>query len=126
MLLDLGHEISQEVAADQLLVINEDNKGICNMVVDCEGDLLILEQHIFTVNPSKPETYKRLLQINRNLVHGAFVLDETGNQVLFRDTLELNTLDKNELESSINALALGLAENANEFLSLAQRAEKVS
>ena len=41
---------------------------------------------------------KRLLQINRTLVHGAFVLDEEGTTLLFRDTLQLENLDRNELE----------------------------
>jgi len=60
--------------------------------------------------------YKRLLQMNRTLVHGAFVLDEAGESVLFRDTLQLENLDLNELEGSINALSLALAENANELI----------
>ena len=66
-----------------------------------------------------PETYKRLLQMNRGLVHGAFVLDETGARLLFRDTLALHNLDLNELESPLNALSLGLAENGGELLSFA-------
>jgi hypothetical protein len=45
------------------------------------------------------------------LVYGAYVLDETGKHLIFRDTLELENLDKNELEASLNSLALGLVEN---------------
>lgn len=126
MLLDLGHEITAEDADGQLFVINDGNKGICNMIIDCESNIVILEQHIFNLDGSKTEAYKRLLQINRTLVHGAFVLDETGKHVLFRDTLEVETLDKNELESSINALTLSLVENGDEFIALAAKAEKVA
>jgi hypothetical protein len=60
--------------------------------------------------------FKRLLQMNRTLVHGAFVLDEEGKKVIFRDTLQLENLDKNELESSINALSIALAEYAGELI----------
>jgi len=60
--------------------------------------------------------FKRLLQMNRTLVHGAFVLDEEGTKVIFRDTLQLENLDKNELEGSINALSIALAEYAGELI----------
>ena len=64
--------------------------------------------------------FKRLLQINRTVVHGAFVLDENGKNVIFRDTLQLENLDKNELEGSINSLSLALAEYANELISFSK------
>lgn len=120
-LLDLGHEVIDSNEEDHILVITDQDKGICNMLLDCEGEVLIMEQHIFNVDNEKPESYKRLLQINREIVHGAFVLDDAGEKVIFRDTLQLPNLDINELEASLNALALALAENADEFLSLASR-----
>jgi hypothetical protein len=89
------------------------------MMLDCEGDVLVMEQHIFDLQDKAGSSYKRLLQINRELVHGAFVLDEKGNSVLFRDTLALENLDHNELESSITAMAIALAEHADEFMDLA-------
>ena len=64
---------------------------------------------------------KRLLQLNRTLVHGAFAVDDGGEKVIFRDTLQLENLDLNELEASINALSLALAENSAELLSFANR-----
>jgi len=118
-LLDLGHEIVQEHTEDELLLVSDANKGICNLILDCEGSILILEQHIFDIDPSKSDIYKKLLQINRLVVHGAFVLDDSGERVLFRDTLQLSTLDINELEASINALSLALSENLETFLEYA-------
>jgi hypothetical protein len=71
--------------------------------------------------PKKPgELYKRLLQMNNTLVHGSFALDDAGKNIFFRDTLELENLDRNELEASIRALSLGLAEHGNELLELAK------
>ena len=67
--------------------------------------------------PQKTETlYRRLLQLNRELVHGAFVLDETETYIIFRDTLQLENLDRNELEGSIHALSLALSEYGAELL----------
>ena len=54
--------------------------------------------------------------MNRSLVHGAFVLDERAEFVIFRDTLQLENLDRNELEASIHALSLGLSEYGAELL----------
>jgi len=117
-LLDMGHEITHENVEDNILVISNEDKGVCSMVLDCEGDVLVMEQHIFDFKNSNGDQYKRILQINRSLVHGAFVLDEQG-RVLFRDTLALENLDRNELESSFSALAIALAEYAEEFMALA-------
>lgn len=64
--------------------------------------------------------YRRLLQINRELVHGAFALDDEGQLVLFRDTLQLQNLDLNELDATINALALALATYADELIDFAK------
>ncbi len=76
-----------------------------------------MEQHIFDLNSDDPAIYKRLLQINREIVHGAFVLTNPQNKILFRDTLQLANLDINELEGSLNSLTLTLIENVDEILS---------
>jgi hypothetical protein len=54
------------------------------------------------------------------LVHGAFVLNEEGTTLLFRDTLQLENLDRNELEGSIDALSLAMAEYGGELVSFAR------
>ncbi len=113
---ELGFSISIENAADEIVVIDDEEKGIKSLIIDCEDPILILEQAIMEVPKEAEKFFKRLLQLNRTLVHGAFVLDETGKKVIFRDTLELENIDLNELEGSINALSLALAENANELI----------
>ena len=119
LLLDLGHEIVQEVQEEELFVIKDEDKGICNMIVDCESPMVEIEQLILEIEGSA-SNYKRLLQMNRDLIHGSFVLDDEGSKVLFRDTLELENLDANELEATINALSLALAEFGEELLSFAK------
>ncbi|MEC4678165.1 MAG: YbjN domain-containing protein [Nitrospirota bacterium] len=119
-LLELGFSISDEDGAEELVVINDEAQGINNLIIDCEDPILIIEQKIMPVSTQTETFYKRLLQINRTLVHGAFVLDETGENVLFRDTLQLENLDLNELEGSIQALSLALAENADELITFSK------
>lgn len=119
-LLELGFSISNEDVAEELVVINDEAQGIKNLIIDCEDPILIIEQKIMPVSTQTEAFYKRLLQMNRTLVHGAFVLDETGENVLFRDTLQLENLDLNELEGSIQALSLALAENADELIAFSK------
>lgn len=116
----LDVEVVEEHAADQLVLVQDESRGISSLVVDCEDELLIIEQLIFEISEDRLPVYKRLLQINRELVHGAFVLDEDGRHVLFRNTLQLENLDLNELDATINALALALATYAGELIEFAR------
>lgn len=116
LLLDLEYNIVEEDAAQELFVIDDTDSGINKLIVDCEDPLLILEQVIMPVPASPGDLFRRLLQMNRLLVHGAFVLNDDARTILFRDTLRLENLDANELEGSIEALSLALAENATELL----------
>jgi hypothetical protein len=119
-LSDLDLKITEENEAEELVVVDDEENGIRNLVIDCEDPIVILEQYILDVPPGPGDLFQRLLQINRTLVHGAFVLDEEGKRVLFRDTLQLENLDLNELEASIGALSLALAENGSELLEYAK------
>jgi hypothetical protein len=116
-IMDMGFSISHEDSKEELIVIDDDERGIKNLVIDCESPILILEQVVIPMPQKSADYCKRILQINRTLVHGAFVLDEDGKTLLFRDTLQTENLDRNELEGSIDALSLALAEYASELVS---------
>lgn len=120
-LLDLDYNIVAQDDNEELVIIEKPEEGIFNMVVDCEDPILILEQHIFDLEEGNPEIFQKLLQKNREIIHGAFVLDETGKKVLFRDTLQIENLDRNELEGSLNSLSLLLSEYSFEILSFARQ-----
>ncbi|MAN25251.1 MAG: molecular chaperone Tir [Gemmatimonadetes bacterium] len=116
--LELGLAIEKEIPDEEILIVNDPDRGISQMVIDCEDTILVIEQLIFEIDsPQDTNMYRRLLEINRDLVFGAFVIDETGNRVLYRNTLVLDNLDANRLESTINALVFGLAEYGQEILS---------
>lgn len=113
--LELGFRIDEEDSSEEIVIINDEERGIHNLVIDCEDTVLVVEQLIMKLEPSTT-VYRRILQMNRELVFGAFVLNEDGDSLLYRNTLALGNLDLNELESTINALSLGLAENGEELL----------
>lgn len=119
-LLQLDLKIVHEDEAEELVVVEDPENGIQNLVIDCEAPILVLEQPIMPVPKNPGDLFKRLLQMNRTLVHGAFVLNEDATTVLFRDTLQLEHLDLNELEASIDALSLALAEHGEELLKYAR------
>lgn len=121
-LMDMELPIVEEDAPEELVVVEDPDRGVSRMVIDCEDPILIIEQVIMDVPAAGGDLFKRLLQMNRTLVHGAFVLNEVGDKILFRDTLQLENLDRNELEASVQALGLGLAEYGAELLDFAQKA----
>ncbi|MFW5760346.1 MAG: YbjN domain-containing protein [Cyclobacteriaceae bacterium] len=115
-LIELDYAIVHENADDQVFMVENDQAGIKNLVVACADTILILEQYLFTINQEKAEVYKKLLQKNRDIIHGAFVLDDSGAKIIFRDTLQLENLDLNELEGSLNSLELLLSEYSEELI----------
>jgi hypothetical protein len=120
-LFELEIPIVSKDPTEELVIVDDEENGIKNLILDCEDPILIIEQ-VIMVAPDKPgDLFKRLLQINRELVHGAFVLDDEAKHVIFRDTLQLENLDRNELEASIHALSLALAEHSTELLEYAKR-----
>ena len=115
-LQELELPVSSEDESEEIVIVNYEESGLNNLIIDCEDPILILEQAIIPIPENPGDLYKRLLEINRTLIHGAFAIDQESGMVLFRDTLRLDTLDRGELEGSINALGLALAENAGELL----------
>ena len=120
-LLDLDLKIIEENEAEELVVVSDEENGIMNLIVDCEPPIVVLEQLIMELPQVPGDFCRRLLQMNRSLVHGAFVLDDEGQRIFFRDTLQIENLDLNELEGSIQALSLALAEYGTELLEIIKK-----
>jgi hypothetical protein len=119
-LLNLEFNIVQEDTAEELFVVENQDGGIANLIIDCEDPILIVEGVLFELTNENPEIYKALLKKNREIIHGAFVLDESGKKVLFRDTLQLENLDQNELEATLNSLEMLLSEYSEEIISFSK------
>ncbi|MCH5596906.1 hypothetical protein MKP09_02690 [Niabella ginsengisoli] len=74
----LDYDILYENMADGIIVIDKQENGIRNMVLGVANPILIVEQYLFDCTDDL--VYKELLIKNRDIVHGAFVLDETGKK----------------------------------------------
>jgi hypothetical protein len=115
-LLELEYTILKEDESEELFIVEKPDAGITNLIIDCEDPILVIEGILFEVKAVKPEMSLALLKKNREIVHGAFAIDETGTKVIFRDTLQLEHLDLNELEGSLNSLELLLGEYSVDIL----------
>jgi len=115
-LIELDFAIVHESTEDQVFMVENDQAGINNLVIACADTILIMEQYLFTISNENADVYKKLLQKNRDIIHGAFVLDDSGTKVIFRDTLQLENLDLNELEGSLNSLELLMSEYSDELI----------
>lgn len=115
-LIELNYSITYENKGDGVLMVQKESDGIKNLILGVADPILIIEQYIFKINTASESIFKQLLQKNRDIIHGAFTLDETGEKVIFRDTLQLENLDLNEFEGSINSLSLLLSEYSEQII----------
>ena len=109
-LLDLGYTIVNQDSETEVYIVEKPSEGINNLFIGVASPILILEQYLFTMKGDSLDIFKNLLIKNRDIIHGAFVLDEDGKKVIFRDTLQVENLDLNELEGTLNSLSLLLHE----------------
>ncbi len=120
-LRSLDYEITFENVEEELVFVSNEDAGIVNLLIDCEAPVLVIELFLFELKQDNQEVFKKLLQKNREVVHGAFALDSTGKKVVFRDSLQLENLDLNELEGSLNSISMMLSENYEEILNFSKQ-----
>ena len=79
-----------------------------------------MEQFLFEIKNPTEVLYRTLLQKNRDIVHGAFVLDHSGKKVIFRDTLPVDNMAQNEVMASINSLGILVGEFNSEMIEMSK------
>ncbi|MEO7991040.1 MAG: YbjN domain-containing protein [Chryseolinea sp.] len=99
-----------------ILKIDNQADGIHNLILGVAPPILIMEQLLFSFREDNMDMFKKMLQKNRDTIHGAFVISEEGNRVLFRYTMQLQNLDFNEFESALNSLGLLLSEFSKQII----------
>lgn len=99
-----------------ILKIDNQADGIHNLILGVAPPILIMEQFLFSFREDNIHMFKKMLQKNRDTIHGAFVITEEGNRVLFRYTMQLQNLDFNEFESALTSLGLLLSEFSQEII----------
>ncbi|MBV6645017.1 MAG: YbjN domain-containing protein [Cyclobacteriaceae bacterium] len=120
-LLELNYTIVQEDEKDGVFVVENEEEGIKNVVLIVADPILIVEQFLFELSSDSQSIFKKLLMKNRDIIHGAFALDESGKKVLFRNTHECENLDLNEIEATLNSLALLLGEYTDQLIEFSKQ-----
>ncbi len=120
-LLELDFNIVSEDEQEGVFVVENEEEGMKNVVLIVADPIVIVEQYLFELHQDSGDVYKKLLAKNRDIIHGAFALDETGRTVLFRNTHECENLDLNELEATLNSLALLLSEYSDELIAFSKK-----
>ena len=59
LLLDLGYAITREDEGQELFIIEDEDSGINNLIVDCEDPLLVLEQVIMPIPRETGNLFRR-------------------------------------------------------------------
>ncbi len=118
-LLDLEYSIVKENPDQGIFIIEKEDALIKNMIIAIDEDTVIIEQPLFKLKSVSVDALKTLLRKNRDLICGALALDEQDT-VIYRDTLQVENLDLNELEASLNSLSLLLTESGDMLLNLAK------
>jgi len=116
-LLDLQYIVVREDEKEGVIVIENEAHGIKNVVLIVADPILIVEQYLFELKEDSADIFKSLLIKNRDIIHGAFALDDSGTKVLFRNTHECENLDMNEVEATLNSLSLLLSEYMDQLIS---------
>ena len=120
-LMDLEITILKEDKQREIFIVESLEDGISNLLIGIAEPIVIIEQYLFDLGAKNAaDVTKQLLMKNRDIVHGAFVLDNDGKRVIFRDTLQVETLDRNELEGTLSSLSLLLSEYTDEIISFSK------
>ncbi len=113
-------DVKYENAAEGVFIVSNEQEGIVNLIICVAHPILIFEQFLFEIKADSPGVYKALLQKNRDIIHGAFVLDDTGRKVIFRDSLQIENLDQNEFGATLNSLSLLLSEYSEQIINFSK------
>jgi len=90
-----------------------------HIAVRVDPPIVVCRVHIGDVNGTKhkEELFRRLLQFNaKSLVHASYGLEE--NTIVLSAALELENLDFNELEATLDELDVALAQQVPELAKL--------
>ncbi len=119
-LTTLELEIKYENEKEGVFILSSEPEGIVNLIICVAYPIVIFEQFLFEIKSESPNIYKELLKKNRDIIHGAFVLDDTGRKVIFRDSLQLENLDLNEFNATLNSLSLLLSEYSEQIINFSK------
>ena len=105
--------ITYEKVSEDVWVINDRDKGLNQIVLYVDETLLTVRSRVLALSSVSDEKlgelFRELLLLNCELLHGAYAIED--DYIIIMDTLELATMDLEELQASLDAIGLALAEH---------------
>lgn len=109
--IELGIPIEKKES--NLWLISNSSKGLRNMIVSVDGPVVSLTLNLMTIPAGNNEKlFKTLLSLNAtDLIHGAYGIE--GENIVWTDSLLVDTLDLEELQASLDSISLALSQHYN-------------
>lgn len=107
----IGLEIQYEEVAPNAWLVNDEARGLRQVVITMADPIVVIRTKVMEApKERRQELFETLLRLNASdLLHGAYALD--GEDVVLTDTLECETMDKSELQASLDAIGFALAQH---------------
>jgi hypothetical protein len=102
---------------DSLWRVESPDNNVENILLSYADPLIVFRINLMKVpSENRAAFYERLLHLNASEIpHGAFGIED--DNVVLIDTLQLENLDRNELQASVDSLAFTVAQYYNELKS---------
>ncbi len=103
--------LSYEEKKNNFWVVFGEDKGLENVVIMLEDPIVIIRVKVMDMpKENQCALYEEILRLNAtDMIHGAYALE--GNSVILINTLLAATMDIEELQASIDAIGLALAQH---------------
>ena len=107
----LSLSLTYEDVGDQTWIINDDEKGLENVVVILADPVVIIRVKVMAIpGKEREQFFEQLLRLNQSdMIHGAYALE--GEDVILLNTLVGETLDVEEFQATLDAIGLALAQH---------------
>ena len=107
----LSLSLTYETVDDSTWVIDDEEKGLENVLVILADPVVIIRVNVMAVpERQREEFFEQLLRLNESdMIHGAYALE--GNEVILLNTLVGATLDLEEFQATLDAFGLALAQH---------------
>jgi len=126
-LAEIGYVAEKSAAGPNCMIARHYDGSAVEIGIDDEDDIVVIEFDLFVLAGLDPAALKRLLELNCELLHGALALDPNGtggtDRLLFRETLDLDSLTPGDLDASINAIGVMMVEHGEVLRRIAQGEE---
>jgi hypothetical protein len=103
--------LSYEEKKKNVWVLFGEDKGLENVIIMLEDPIVIIRVKVMDMpKENQCALYEEILRLNAtDMIHGAYALE--GNSVILINTLLAATMDIEELQASIDAIGLALAQH---------------